>query len=79
MTQVKPWWQSPSMWMSILTIIGIIVDKLIAGGVLPNEGWALIVSTVIGTIAKRGLVEASVAKSNALASVAANPPQPPQG
>jgi hypothetical protein len=67
------------MWMTVLTVVGILFDKLIAGGVLPNEGWVLIVSTVIGAIVKRGWVEASVAKSNAMASVVANPPQPPQG
>jgi len=78
--ETKPFWQSPSFWMTIATALSLVVDKLIAGGVLPNEGWAAIVALVLGLVAKRGFVEAATVKSNALveASKPADPPKPPQ-
>ena len=76
--KVKPFWQSVSFWMTIATIISIAFDKLIAGGIIPNEGWFAIVASVVGLVAKRGLTENVVIKANALTSAAADPTKPPQ-
>lgn len=73
--KVKPFWQSVSFWMTIATILGLVLDKLVAGGVLPNEGWVTIAITVVGLITKRGMTENTAIKANALASV--DPSKPP--
>lgn len=75
--KVKPFWQSVSFWMTIATIISIALDKLIGGGLIPNEGWVAIVASVIGLVVKRGLTENTVIKANALTS-AVDPQKPPQ-
>ena len=75
--ETKPFWQSPSFWLTVVTILSLVVDKLIAGGQLPNEGWAAIVALVLGIIAKRGFVEATTVKANAQIEVA-KPPEPPK-
>ena len=64
--KVKPWWQSTSLWLTIITAIGVVLDKLVAGGVIPNEGWYTIVAAVIGLITKRGLTENAVHKANGM-------------
>jgi hypothetical protein len=76
MQEVKAWFKSPSNWIVILAIVGVVVDKLIADGVLPNEGWAAIVSLVVGLVLKRGYVESTAIKANAIVA-AANPTPPP--
>ena len=73
----KPFWQSVSFWMVILSIIGVVLDKLVAGGVLPNEGWVAIISSVIGLLVKRGMVDSATIKANALVEASKQNPQPP--
>lgn len=76
MMQVKPWWQSTSFWMVIGTIISMAIDKLIAGGILPDEGWAVVVASVLGLVFKRGSAENTAIKANAVVEAAKlNPPQ----
>jgi hypothetical protein len=74
--KVKPFWKSTSFWLTIITCIGVVLDKLVAGGVIPNEGWIAIVIGVIGLVTKRGLTENTAIKANALleANKNQNPP-----
>ena len=81
---VKPWYQSPSTWVAIATIIAVVYES----GLIPSDnpaykilGLAVAALTALGLIAKRGLVEAAAIKSAAISSVAteavkANPPPP---
>jgi hypothetical protein len=80
MQQQKPFWKSVSFWVVTLTALSVVLDKAIAGGLIPDTGWAAIVSAVIGLVLKRGLVDAATVKAGAIieASKNANPP-PPQG
>lgn len=71
--KVKPWWQSVSLWITLATVLGIVLDKLVADGVIPSEGWAAIVLAVIGLVTKRGLTENTAIKANALIEAAKKP------
>lgn len=73
--KVKPFWQSVSFWATVVTALGAALDKLVAGGVLPDGTWYAIVATVVVLITKRGMTENTAIKANALA--ASNPTQPP--
>ena len=73
--KVKPFWKSVSFWMVIGTILSMAFDKLIAGGILPDEGWAVMVATVLGLVFKRGSTENAAIKANALAEIAAKDPR----
>lgn len=75
--EVKPFWKSTSFWLSIATVVGILLDKLVADGVIPNEGWAAIVVTVLGLVTKRGLTENAAMKANTLAKIANGKPKDP--
>lgn len=74
--KVKPFWQSTSFWMTIITIIGLVLDKLVAGGIIPDEGWYAIVAGVIGIVTKRGMTENTVIKANAIKEAAKTPRDP---
>lgn len=74
-TEVKPFWKSTSFWLAMLTVVGVLLDKLVAEGVIPDEGWAAIVVTVVGLIAKRGSTENASIKAKALATMAPKDPQ----
>jgi len=71
--KVKPWWQSVSLWITLATVLGIVLDKLVADGVIPSEGWVAIVLAVIGLVTKRGLTENTAIKANALIEAAKKP------
>lgn len=82
MEKTKPFWRSVSFWLAICSALAVALEKLITGGVIPNEGWAAILLPILILIGKRGLVESSTVKGNALveASKASPlPPAPPQG
>lgn len=74
--KVKPFWQSTSFWITIVTIIGLVLDKLVAGGIIPDEGWYAIVAGVIGIVTKRGMTENTVIKANAITAAAEKTPDP---
>lgn len=67
---VKPWWQSVSLWLTVLTALGVILDKLVLDGVIPDGGWYAIVAGVIALITKRGLTENKAMEASALVSAA---------
>ena len=72
--KVKPFWKSTSFWLAMATVIGVLLDKLTSEGIIPNEGWAAIVVTVVGLIAKRGSTENAAIKANTLATIAKKDP-----
>jgi len=67
---VKPWWTSVSLWITVLTAIGLVFDKLVLDGVIPDAGWATIVAAVIALITKRGMTENTAIKANAIVAAA---------
>lgn len=69
---VKPWWTSVSLWLAVLTAIGVVLDQLVLDGLIPNAGWYTIVAAVITLITKRGLTENTAIKANAIVTAAKN-------
>ena len=55
--EVKAWWKSVSLWITVLTVVGLVLDKLALDGLIPNEGWYAIVASIVGLVTKRGLTE----------------------
>lgn len=74
--KVKPFWKSTSFWITIATCAGIVLDKLVVDGVIPNEGWVAIVIAVVGLVTKRGLTENTALKANSMAALAENTKDP---
>ena len=74
-TEVKPFWQSPSFWLTILACAGVVFDKLVLDGVIPDTGWAAIVIAVVGLVTKRGMTENATIKAKTLAALAPKDPQ----
>ena len=68
--EVKPWWQSVSLWITVITALGVVLDRLVLDGVIPEGGWYTIVAAVIALITKRGLTENTAIKANALKDAA---------
>lgn len=63
--KVKPFWQSVSFWLTVVTCVGIVLDQLVLDGLLPAEGWVAIVLSIIGLVTKRGLTENAAMKASA--------------
>ena len=70
--KVKPFYLSVSFWITIATVIGIVLDKLVLDGAIPGEGWVAIVLGVIGLVTKRGLTENAAIKAAGLAEAVTN-------
>jgi len=68
---VKPWWQSVSLWITVITALGVVLDRLVLDGVIPEGGWYTIVAAVIALITKRGLTENTAIRANTTALLAA--------
>ena len=75
--KVKPWWQSVSLWIGVATALVLVVEQLVAQGVLSGESKIALVAMAIGLVLKRGFVESTVIKANAISGVVKEPPANP--
>jgi len=74
--KVKPWWQSVSLWVAIAVALGAAVDSLVGSGILNENSVIVIVATAIATILKRGWVENTAIKANAISGAVEAPKDP---
>lgn len=81
--EVKAWWKSTSTWVAVATIVAVIYES----GLIPADspgykilGVVVAALVALGLIAKRGLIENTTIKANALlAAQPKDPPSPPAG